>query len=96
MQMNRVERAFLALIRWGERSGVPFVFFYTPQEYALRLASEVPGSGGELDYVVEVFEEVMFSSHLVDSGRLARYFRAVRKMRRLDPGNTPQAGVSFR
>lgn len=94
IQMSRVERAFLALVRWGEQSGVPFVFFYTPGEYAVRLAALVPAGAGQLDYVVEVFEEVMFSPHLVAPGRIARYFQMIRSMRRLNPAGTGAAGTS--
>ena len=96
IQMSRVERAFLALVRWGEQSGVPFVFFYTPNEYAVRLAALVPAGDAPLDFVVEVFEEVMFSPHLVASGRIARYFRTIRSVRRLTPAGTGAAGTSSR
>ncbi len=96
VQMNRVQRAFLALTRWGEQLGVPYVFCLIPLEYSERLIAVVPAGSGRLDYVVEVFEEVMFSTHLVASGRLTRYFRAIRSLRGLTPEGTGEASRSRR
>jgi hypothetical protein len=88
VQMSRVQRAFLALTRWGEQLGVPYVFYFTPLEYSERLIEAVPAGTGQLAYVVEVFEEVMFSTHLVAAARIARYFRAIRGLSRLTPEGT--------
>jgi len=85
VQMSRVQRAFLALTRWGEQLGVPYVRFLTPVEYSRQLCTAVPEGTGQLAYVVDVFEEVMFSTHLVASGRIARYFRTIRSLSRLTP-----------
>jgi hypothetical protein len=83
VQMSRVQRAFLALTKWGEHLGVSYVFFLTPVEYSRRLIAAVPTAAVQLGYVVEVFEEVMFSTHLVASGRIARYFRTIRSLSHL-------------
>jgi hypothetical protein len=85
MQMSRVQRAFLALVRWGEQLGVPYLFYLTPLEYSQRLTELVPAGFGQLTYVVDVFEEVMFSTHLVAAGRIAHYLRTIRGLRRLNP-----------
>jgi hypothetical protein len=86
LQMSRVQRAFLALTRWGEKLGVPYRLHLAPVEYSDRLSEAVPAGSGQLTCVVEVFEEVMFSTHLVEPGRLARFFRMVRSLRKLTPG----------
>jgi hypothetical protein len=91
LQMSRVQRAFLALIRWGERQGVPYRLHLTPAEYSDRLSEAVPTGSGQLAYVVEVFEEVMFSAHLVAAGRVARFFHTVRSLRRLTTVGTGEA-----
>jgi len=83
VQMSRVQRAFLALIRWGEQLGVPYLFFLTPLEYSRRLVAVLPAGSGQLAYVVEVFEEVMFSTHVVAAGRIACYVRTIRSLSRL-------------
>jgi hypothetical protein len=92
VQMGRVGRAFAALLQWGETLGVPYVLFYTPKEYTEKLAAIVPAGSGQLSFVVEVFEEVMFSAHLVASGRISEYFRTIRQLRRLTPEGTTEAG----
>jgi hypothetical protein len=94
VQMSRVQRAFLVLTKWGEQLGVPYVFFLTPLEYSEQLSAAVPAGSGQLTYVVEVFEEVMFSTHLVAGGRIARYLRAIRSLSRLAPEGTGEAGRS--
>ncbi len=94
VQMGRVGRAFAALLKWGEALGIPYVFFYTPQEYTERLAAIVPAGAGQLNFVVEVFEEVMFSAHLVASGRISQYLRTIRLLRRFTPEGTMEAGRS--
>jgi hypothetical protein len=88
VQMGRVGRAFAALLQWGASLGIPYVFFYTPQEYAERLTAIVPAGAGQLSFVIEVFEEVMFSVHLVASGRISQYLRTIRLLRRLTPEGT--------
>lgn len=82
LQMSRVLKAFLQLRLWGERLGVRYYPFNTPQEFALRLAGAVPGTGPELFLVVDVFEEVLFSSHLVAAERISRYFSTVRSLQK--------------
>jgi hypothetical protein len=94
--MGRVQRAFAALLRWGERLGVSYALFYTPLEYAERLIDIVPAGAQELCFVVELFEEVMFSKHLVASGRIARYFRTIRLLRRSTPEAAGEAARSPR
>ncbi len=94
VQMSRVQRAFLALIRWGERLGVPYVFFLTPLEYSQRLTEAVPAGRGQLAYVVEVFEEVMFSTHVVAAATIARYVRTIRSLSRLTARAAGEAGRS--
>ncbi|UCF99331.1 MAG: hypothetical protein JSV89_07265 [Spirochaetaceae bacterium] len=96
MQMSRVQRAFAMLLRWGEELGVPYLFFYSPEEYANRLITVVPTGAGQLYYVVEVFEEVIFSTHLVAFARISQYFRTIRLLRRLTPGAAGEAGGKLR
>jgi hypothetical protein len=85
VQMSRVQRAFLALIRWGEKLGVPYLYCLTPVEYSRKLSAAVPAGAAQLAYVVDVFEEVMFSTHLVASGSIALYIRTIRSLSRLTP-----------
>jgi hypothetical protein len=91
VQISRVQRAFLALTRWGQRLGVPYVSFLTPLEYSRQLSAAAPAGADRLAYVVDVFEEVVFSIHLVASGRIARYMRTIRSLSRLTTDSAGQA-----
>jgi len=82
LQMGRVLKAFVGLLKWGERMGVRYLPFNTPQEYAARLGTAIPGINYQLIYVVELFEEVMFSEHLVRREKITRYFRAIKELRK--------------
>lgn len=80
--MGRVLKAFVRLLYWGEKIGVPYRCATTPQEYAARLAGALVGQQQRLDYVILVFEEVMFSAHRVPRQRTALYFKIIRELRR--------------
>jgi len=80
LQMGKVLKAFAALIKRGEDIGLRFFTTQTPQEYTDRLAAKLPESREHLGFVVEVFEEVMFSNHLVDRERVQLYLRTVRRL----------------
>ena len=92
LQMSRVQRAFLALTRWGSQLGIPYIQHFTPLEYSERLIAVVPTGSGQLNYVVDVFEEVMFSTHLVAAGRIARYIHTVRALCQMTPERTGELG----
>ncbi|HEB11352.1 MAG TPA: DUF4129 domain-containing protein [Spirochaetales bacterium] len=89
LQMGRVLKAFARLLKWGQRSGVPFFPANTPQEYTGRLAATVPDTEPSLGFIVQVFEEVMFSTHLVERDRITRYLRAVYDLCRQGVGRPP-------
>ena len=82
LQMSRVLKAFLRLLRWGEVQGVAHRMSDTPQEYALRLATVVPNRSAQLTVVVEVLEEALFSTHLLSAERIAGYYSSLRDIQR--------------
>ncbi len=82
LQMDRVLKAFLLLVQWGQRHGVEYKGSDTPQEYALRLAPRIPDGPRRLSMIVDVLEESVYSTHVLESGRMAGYFAAVRLIRK--------------
>lgn len=82
VQMSRVLKAYLLLLKWGESSGVPHRACDAPCEYASRLASVFPGRSGQLEFVAEILEESLFSTHLLSGERMAAYFSTIRQIRR--------------
>jgi hypothetical protein len=83
IQMSRVLKAFLQLLKWGESRGVHYYPSNAPHEYALRLEAAIPRSESTLTIVIEILEEVLFSPRLVAAQRVDRYFRLIRSLCRL-------------
>ena len=82
LQMGRVLKAFTRLLRWGQARGVPYRPCETPREYSLRLLSVVPQMTATLDLVIEVLEESLFSTHIVEAQRISAYVGAIEEIRR--------------
>jgi hypothetical protein len=81
-QINRVLKAYLQLLEWGEGSGVLHRACDAPCEYASRLASAFPDRSGQFALVAEILEEALFSTHLLPGVQMAAYFSTVREIRR--------------
>ncbi len=82
LQMDRVLKAFLLLVQWGEMHGVKYKGSDTLQEYTRRLAPRIPDGQRRLSMIVDVLEESVYSTHLLESGRMVGYFTAVRLIRK--------------
>jgi len=81
VQMSRVLKAFLRLLKCGESRGVRYYPSNAPCEYALRLQAAIPGSVSALNFIIEILEEVLFSPHLVAAQRVNRYFQLIRSLK---------------
>jgi hypothetical protein len=82
LQVGRVLKAFQGLLLWSAGRGVSYNRSETPREYSLRLLSVVPMMGAEMDVVIEVLEESLFSTHLVGAEPIKAYMGAIDKVRR--------------
>jgi hypothetical protein len=80
VQVGRILRAFLLLLEWGKEGGVEYRSFEVPMEYALRLSVKFPDGITRLTPIIDVLEEALFSSHLVEKRRLAAYYSAIREI----------------
>ena len=80
MQMGRLLRAYVKLIRWGERRGVAFRTPYAPQEYAFMVAERAPEHREALREAIAVLEEALFSPHRVPRERVGVYLRTIREI----------------
>ena len=82
--LKRIERSavirwYLRLISWGKRKGSPWRG-HGPAEYAQRLAEKFPGLETDFVLVASVFEETVFSQHLVGEKRISEYRDAVKRI----------------
>jgi hypothetical protein len=46
---------FRALLKWGRRSGLPYLSSETPSEYGTRLREKFPSLTGEINGIIEAF-----------------------------------------
>ena len=75
-------RGFVRLIRWGERTGVPFRRSVAPLDYVRALGARLPERRAELEAVGVLFEELVYSAHGDGGERAARFQGQVRELLR--------------
>lgn len=75
-------RGFVRLIRWGERSGVPFRHSAAPLAYVRALGARLPERRAELEAAGVLFEELVYSAHGATGERSARFQGLVRGLLR--------------
>ena len=75
-------RGFVRLVRWGERSGVPFRRSVAPLDYVRALGARLPERRAELEAVGVLFEELVYSAHGDAGGRTTRFQGQVRDLLR--------------
>jgi hypothetical protein len=81
-ETNRIIRGFLRLIRWGRRHGIRYMHGRTPLEYAEAIAGRFPLLRADLVSIVAVFEEALFSSHLIGRTAVETYLETIRRVTR--------------
>ncbi len=83
-EVGRMTKSFLALIRWGTERGVPYALSTAPGEYVRDLAASQEAAetalGADLLSTGDIFEEALYSDHLLDAERLAEYEEAIRRV----------------
>ena len=82
-------RGFVRLIRWGERSGVPFRRSLAPLDYVRALGAQLPERRAELEAVGMLFEEMVYSAAGATSERTSRFQGQLRQLLRRRRGAAP-------
>ena len=75
-------RGFVRLIRWGERSGVPFRRSLAPLDYVRALGTQLPERRAELEAVGVLFEELVYAAGGATSERSSRFQGQLRELMR--------------
>ena len=73
-------RLYAALLRWGQRSGVPKRASETPLEYARRLQLQLPAFSDEFDRLVGVYNQHVYARVPSDDRSIAYARRGLRKL----------------
>jgi hypothetical protein len=74
-------RYFKALLAWGLRSGLPRKPGETPLEYAKRLNTRFPMLGSDILTIVDLFDQELYGTLVLDPGQLLAAQLALRHLR---------------
>jgi hypothetical protein len=72
---------YRTLLRWGRRSGLPHFSSETPNEYGQRLDHRFPSLKGEIDLIIETFNQEFFGGISLNKEQLAKSLSAWRRLR---------------
>ncbi len=61
---------YLALLKWGRRSGLPHLLSETPAEYGSRLRKDFPSLAGEIDGIVDAFNLAVYGEVALDDEQM--------------------------
>lgn len=76
-EVGRMTRSFLALIAWGTDRTVPYTPTTAPGEYARSLISIETSLEADFRLAGDIFEEALYSDHLLEATRVAAYEAAI-------------------
>jgi hypothetical protein len=76
-QLSHVSERFLALIAWSTERGFSYRKSFVPTEYGERLRGGFPQIRNEIDTAIEVFEEALYSDHVIPGRRMRAFNRAI-------------------
>lgn len=79
-EMGTVLRAYVRLLRWGERQGVRFRLPIAPREYLDLVARARPEQAAALGEAGAILEESLYSPRRAGRERIQRYLRIVREV----------------
>jgi hypothetical protein len=81
-QVSRITSRFFELIRWSTKQGYGYRKSFVPSEYAARLAAAFPSIGEDLRQVIGIYEEVMYSPHVVGRRKIRAFDAAIDRITR--------------
>lgn len=75
--LGKAVRAFVRVVRWGERQGVPYSVATPPLEYVQRLNHRTENPNPQLTEAAELFEEIVFSPTAPEDSKIAALIEKV-------------------
>jgi hypothetical protein len=69
-----------ALLRWGRHSGLPHFLAETPTEYGLRLRHQFPAVKGEIEVIIEAFNQEVYGELVLSHPQMAMAQLAWRRL----------------
>jgi hypothetical protein len=80
LQINRILRAFLVLIKWGKSLKIDFYPTLGPKEYVCLLVNKLPEKSSGLRFIADTFEEAVFSDHLIARATIKTYMYQIKEI----------------
>jgi len=77
---NTAVQLYAALLRWGRHSGLRHVLNETPAEYGLRLRRQFPAVKGEIEVIVEAFNQAVYGEIVLSHQQMAMAQLAWRRL----------------
>ena len=93
--IGQASRAFVRLIRWAERGGVPFRTWMGPMEYVLLVAERSTANARALREIGAIFEQIAYAATDPPAERSQTYYRLIKEGDSPSPAgicNDPRAG----
>ena len=72
---------YRAFLKWGLRSGIPHLLNETPAEYGSRLRKRFPPLAGEIGWIVDTFNLMVYGEVAIDDAQMNRAQLSLRKLR---------------
>jgi hypothetical protein len=80
LTLEKEIKAFLQVIKWGKKQGVPFRVSLGPLEYARMLSEKVPAAGEALRDTAQLLEVYLFSPAGFKNGQEEQYYKGVKEI----------------
>ncbi len=78
LEIGRILKAFMQLIRWGKRRGIEYKPYIAPLEYANIVSEKFPARRGFLEESMEIMEEALFSPSVLPRQKVKRYLNLIK------------------
>ncbi len=78
LEIGRILKAFMQLIRWGKRKGIEYKPYIAPLEYAYIVSEKFPARRGCLQESMEIMEEALFSPSVLPRRKVKRYLDLIK------------------
>jgi len=78
LEIGRILKAFMQLIRWGKRKGIEYKPYIAPLEYAYIVSEKFPARRAHLEESMEIMEEALFSPSVLPRQKVKRYLNLIK------------------
>ncbi len=78
IEVGRILKAFMQLIRWAKRRGIDYKSHIAPLEYAALISEKFPNRRDLLEESMEIMDEALFSPSVIPRQKFKRYLNLIK------------------